>query len=244
MSKRLMLTASVVAALALSAPLGSVAFGSTARSVRHVTVRTVTVSATPSAIGANGSKALIEMTVQNGNHRGIARALVRLRLSGGASCGTLSSSVGRTNKHGKFHAMYLSSTTSGFCHVVALNRRFTGTTEVVQENAALVGQGTHLVVTESSPVPASVVANGSSTATFQVTVKNGLLPVSSDPIEVVGVPSLAGACGAFSPTDTTTGVLGSATITYTSSRVAGKCVFTAREAYTDQVSTTQTISQS
>jgi hypothetical protein len=147
------------------------------------------------------------------------------------ACGTLTPVSATTNASGNAVTLYTPTTTSGFCQVTATEAN-TGqkvvTTVTTEQTAPPSGIG---VVVNSTPT--IVNANGTTTSAITVTVKNSGTAVSGDPVSLTSTGTPALACGTLASGFLTTGVLGTATTTYTSSITSGVCQITATEANDD-----------
>jgi hypothetical protein len=224
------------ACLALAALSAGVVAGtagaSTSRSpvAPQVTRFAVAVTANHYRLAADGkSTAAIAVRVLR-NGRAVDDAFVTLSVQfrpGGtsAACGTFSSSGGRTNANGFFRSTYTASTSSGFCDITASYGSHSGGATIIQENPAYAGVG--LTISESSPNPDLIVADGKSTSTFTVTVADNAGPVANDAVELHWV----GDCGSLSPSSAFTGANGALQVTYTASTTPGSCRFWATEAF-------------
>jgi adhesin/invasin len=202
----------------------------------------VRVTVNPPRVPANGiTTSTVTVTVVSGaTGAAIANDLVVLTLAAGApllTCGTLSASSGTTNASGQLNVTYTSSTTVGFCGVIATE-------------PATVGQGAATIIQTLNPPapipnvvtlvanPSSITADGVSTSTVTATVMSGPVTVGGDPVMfTINGP----ACGTLKSAMPSTDALGHATVTYTTSTSVGFCTIVATEAMSaSSVSTTVT----
>ncbi len=158
------------------------------------------------------------------------------------ACGGLSATSANTDLSGNAKVTYTTTSISGFCSITATEANTSGndTKDLVQKiNAAIPGY----TVAFTSPAAVTIKADGTSTTTLTVNVKNTATPpanVAGDPVRLIKTKSAVGTCGTFSSKFGTTDANGNVSITYTSSTTAGKCTITAQDANTASFNTTGT----
>ena len=179
----------------------------------------IAVVASPMTLRGDGSStATISATVTNPAGTAVLGDPVDFT-AGGTACGTLAPASATTGNLGQAFTTYTASTAAGTCTIIAtdIDLREAGSTTITQTTP-----GVAVVAS-----PASLGANGSSTATITATVTNPIgAPVLGDPVYFTTSGS---ACGTFSSASATTNSLGQALTTYTASTAAGTCTITAAE---------------
>ena len=128
---------------------------------------------------------------------------------------------------------YTASTASGFCRVTVEESETgqSGGVEIDQLTNPAPANGPFTVTVSANP--STIPADGKSTSTITVTVKdkNGSA-VSGDPIQLSLSASPNGACGSLSASTGTTNASGQLVVTYTTSSTVGFCTISAQEANT------------
>lgn len=191
-----------------------------------VTARTLTFSASPSSIPANGAgTSTLSATVTNsaGAVAGDAITFTAAPSIPGA-CGTLSASSASTNAAGVATVTYTASSTAGLCTVTATDPGGSAAATVTQTAPA----PNTVIVTSSTP---AVFADGSSTAVISIHFST---PSGAPATAVAGTATLSGypapACGTLSSYSGTSNSSGNGSTMYTSSTTAGFCTITVTDA--------------
>jgi hypothetical protein len=204
------------------------------------TTPTVTVAAAQARIKADGqSTSRITVKVRNG--RTVVRdAKVALTLSATplASCGSLATLSGRTNRNGIFQTTYRSSTTTGFCTTTATIGTSKGSVVIVQTNPLAASPDSVTLSTKSTKISRDQVIG------LAITVQNGGAPAANDPVMITETAGQPAACGALDPDETTTDASGQLTVLYYGSNVAGNCQLRAIESVSGASSNALVIQQS
>jgi hypothetical protein len=142
------------------------------------------------------------------------------------ACGPTTSGSAATNGAGVASFTYTAPVgASGFCTITA-------TEASVQTGETAAQTGSTVINSQSGTAPTTVGVNSASVqlgAQTAVTVTT-TAAIVGDPINLVAVPSVAGACGTLSPTTGTTVAGGTAAFNYTASSTVGTCTITAIEA--------------
>lgn len=211
-------------------------------STKHAVVPSVSVTAQPAKVIANGlSRSRIEVKVKLGK-RADGYATVKLSETRDAkgSCGRLDHFWGRTNRDGILWLSYHSSAGVGFCTIGATVGKGYGSASIDQTSPF--AKVPYLITLAATSTQVS--ANGSATTTLTATVTNGGAAVSGDPVLVTSVASKSGSCGLVALGSSSTNSSGQLTAVYTASSVQGSCKLVATEAFSGSSSGELTIQQS
>ena len=204
---------------------------------------TVTVTATPSTLQADGaSTSTVTATVKDASSIPVAGDTVTFTEtpSVAGACGPLSSTTGTTNALGQVTTTYTASTVAGTCTITATETggKF-GTAGITQttpvDTVTIVC--TTPATSDATPSTCTLPATGASNFTLKVTVKKLGVAQSGDAILLTSSASPTGACGTFT-TAGSTDAFGVFTSLYTSSTTVGTCAITAHEANTSQSAST------
>jgi adhesin/invasin len=154
-----------------------------------------------------------------------------------SSCGILSSMSGTTMANGTVTETYTAASSFGNCVITVSTSATPMTAAVAIAQTPVAPSSTYIVNLAANP--SSVPADGVSTSTINVTVRdsNGL-PVQDDPINLI----TTGTCGQSSVQVGMTDAMGSFDTTYTASNVVGSCTVTVTEALSG-LTTNTTINQ-
>jgi adhesin/invasin len=211
--------------------------GSTSITQTQVT-NTVTLTPATSSVPADGHTTdAMTAHVTGIGATPVAGDTVTFTTSGGAACGPVSPTSGVTDVSGNVTTTYTASLTSGFCTVTAHEANTGGNASTTIDQTSFPPPlGTNTIGVVANPV--SVPADGHSTSSVTVTVKDptNTTPVSGDP--VVLSTSGGSVCGPLSPTSGTTNASGQVTVTYTATTTVGTCTVTAKEANTGNTAST------
>jgi adhesin/invasin len=203
-------------------------FAATVAFVQDPVPNKIAVTASPSAIPADGaSTSTVTATVTNGR-TGAAVSAEAVTFTSSGTCGTPGTSgPTNTNSSGQASYTYTSSTTTGFCTITAKDAGAvppggaTATTTITQTSAA---PGSITVTASKSSVP----ADNKSTSTITATVKNASgTPIGNDPVNFT--TNGATACGTLTGSTSPTNPSGQASVTYTANATVGSCTITAAE---------------
>jgi len=201
----------------------------------------VSVSATASTVAANGtSTSTLTATVLNPGGTAVSGDTVNWVASG--TCGTVNPASGTTNSSGQATSVYISSSTAGWCTVKATETATggSGSTNIDQTTSpapATAPYGfTGLVGAKVVFSPATLPADGASTATASATVKDtagaGAAVAGDQVLFTKGAGCTNAALNGGSQAVATTNSSGVASVTYTAGTVVGSCAINVQEAAT------------
>ncbi len=201
----------------------------------------LTVTASPSSIPATGTSSST-VTVTDTTSSGAPVAGKVIGFAGGT--GSFSGAPCTTNASGQCSVAYISSTTPGFETITATETTApssSGTVTIDQTKSPAPSNTPYVVSVAASP--ASIAADGATTSTVTVTVKDSTgAAVSGDPIAFSLPSPKPASCGTLSTLNGVSNTSGQATTTYTASATPGSCTVTGAEAYDGQ-SGTGTVTQ-
>ncbi|TMD10004.1 MAG: hypothetical protein E6J01_00185, partial [Chloroflexi bacterium] len=184
---------------------------------------TTVVTASPPIIAADGaSTSTVTVTVTSSAGVAVSGDPVMVTTSGGAACGSLSTSMLLTNAAGQASVVYAASIVAGPCNITATEA------DSASSGSTVVSQFMPPNNVFVSAVPLSLPANGTSTTTIVATVTNAIgAAVSGDTVSFTTFANPPGACGTLSQVAATTNASGQATAIYTASTTIGFCTITA-----------------
>jgi adhesin/invasin len=202
---------------------------------------TVSVAPASASVAANGSSTqTFTATVLNPSGTAVSGDTVSWVASG--TCGTMNPASGTTNSSGQATSVYISSTTAGWCTIKATESATggSGSANIDQTTSpAPAGAPYGFVGAVGAKVtfsPATLPADGSSTATASATVKDtagaGAAVAGDQVLFTKGAGCTNVLLNGGSQAVATTNSLGVASVTYTAGTTVGACTINVQEAAT------------